>query len=158
MACPLWKRQLLSRSSRMILIPTYLPSPYLAFFGIIHLSNELHSHFLQHPIRGVSLGQRVSYDSSHLFVRERIIHHPLYRLSCQSALPIFGSNFISDLDRTRVVRWTFESSVANKHSVFRMKKKVSLPVSLKEIGFGGFMSREGKCFREVRPAIRHSDL
>ena len=65
-------------------------------------------------------------------------------------VPAIGSNFISNLDRARVVRWTFEHSTANKHSVFRMKKKVATPVRLKEIGCVGFKSREG--IREVRPA------
>lgn len=147
-----------SGSSRMIFISTDLPSPYLAFIGILHLSDERHAHFLQHPIGGVCLGQRVSDDSAHLFVRERVSNHSPGRLGCPSAIPILGSDFISDLDRPRVARWTFESSAPNKHSVLRLEKKVATPVRLKEIVGVGFIGREGKGFREVRPAIRHRDL
>src|SRR3954471_1791421 len=108
----------------MIFVPAHLPSPYLAFFRIIHLCNELHSHFLQDSIRGVDLGQGVSYDGSHLLVSESIIDHPLCRLSCKSAIPIFGSDFIPYLYSARLIRSAFETSVADKHTLFRVNKEM----------------------------------
>ncbi|MEG4076291.1 MULTISPECIES: hypothetical protein, partial [unclassified Microcoleus] len=37
-------------------------------------------------------------------------------------------------------------------------KEVAVPVSWRRIGFASFVSREGKCFREKRPTIRHYDI
>src|SRR5437773_543691 len=136
--------ELCNNSCRMIFVSAYLPSPNPAFFRIIHLGNELHSHFLQHAIRGVYLGQGVRYDSVYLLVSESIIDHRLCCLSCKSAIPMLGSNFISDLYSTRLVRFAFETAVADQHSVFRMNKEVSAPVRWRLIGFARFVDREGK--------------
>src|SRR5262245_53970118 len=142
----------LDSSSRTIFLPADLPAPDRAFLGIIHRSHEPHAHFLQDPIRGVDLGQRVRDNGLYLLMSESIVDHRPCSLRGQSAVPIFGSNLIADFDRARLIRWTFEAPGADEHSLLSMNKEISRPVRWKWVGLTCLIGEQGKCFREVRPA------